>query len=371
MHVSGLQFENYRNLVNNYIEPCGKVNIIYGDNAQGKTNLLELLWLFTGNSSFRGSKDNELIAFGKNHAKIQAKFFSEQREQTAEIQYISNGTVKKEIKINDVSKNTAAYLMEKLKAVIFSPEHLSLVKDGPSQRRKFIDHAVCSMKLKNAADIAKYNKTLHQRNALLKDIYKHKELKETLPIWDDALCSLGSMIIRQRMKYIKKLNVYAKQYHRGISSGKEELEISYTSAADIQMEDTTGEIEEKLRYAVKKSRYNDYSAGVTTVGPHRDDIEIIINGVKAKAFGSQGQQRSAVLSMKLAEAEILEKKIQEKPVILLDDVLSELDGNRQDFLLNHIKGYQVFITCCEKLEKQQAEQAKLFYVADGTIQCKG
>ena len=364
MKVLGLQFENYRNLKNGCLKPCEGVNVICGKNAQGKTNLLEALWLFCGGHSFRGSKDNELVAFDKKYAVLKSSFFSFEREQSAEIK-ISGG--KKQVKINDVPKKSSSALIEKYNAVVFSPEHLTLIKRGPSLRRNFIDSAICRERLKNAVIISKYNKTLNQRNSLLKDIFRHSELKDTLEIWDDSLCILGASIIYERIKFVKQLTEYAGKYHKGISQNSEKLEIFYCSNADIQQEDDEKEIASKLKKALIKSRDEDLYTGYTNVGPHRDDIDILINNKKAKLYASQGQQRSAVLSMKLAEAEILTKRTEEKPIILLDDVLSELDNARQEFLLNKIEGYQVFITCCEKSNREQLKKGKVFKIEEGNI----
>lgn len=364
MKVLGLLYENYRNLENGYLQPCEGVNVIYGRNAQGKTNLLEALWLFCGGHSFRGSKDSELIAFNKKTAVLKTRFYSFEREQTAEIK-ISSG--KREVKINDVPKKSSSALIEKYNAVVFSPEHLTLIKRGPSLRRNFIDSAVCREKLKNAVIISKYNKTLNQRNSLLKDIFRHSELKDTLEIWDEALCVLGASIIFQRLKFIKQLTKYAGEYHKGISDNSEKLSFSYCSNADIEDDDDEQTIAKKLKNALLKCRREDFNTGYTNVGPHRDDIDIIINSKKAKLYASQGQQRSAVLSMKLAEAEILTKRTGEKPIILLDDVLSELDNSRQEFLLNKIEDYQVFITCCEKSNKEQLKKGKIFKIENGKI----
>lgn len=364
MNVLGISLENYRNLAGCCIEPCEKVNVIYGKNAQGKTNLLEALWMFCGGHSFRGSKDAELIAFGKDHARLCARFNSYGREQNAEIKIFGG---KREVCINDVPKKSASALIEKYSAVVFSPEHLNLVKRGPSKRRNFIDSAVCREKIKNAVIFSRYNKTLNQRNALLKDIYRHKELKETLDIWDDSLCVLGASLIRQRMEYIELLSSYASAYHDGISGGKETLEFSYLSSVNVEKEDDENTLRLKLKQAFSDSRKEDISSGYTNCGPHRDDINIVINGKKAKNFASQGQQRSAVLSMKLAEAAILKERTGENPIILLDDVLSELDSQRQDFLLNKVEDYQVFMTCCEKSDKEQLKNGKIFKIEDGRI----
>lgn len=357
MIISGLQFKNYRNLKDGFIEPCETVNIIYGENAHGKTNLLELIWLFCGGHSFRGSKDGELIKFNKKSAKIGASFFSQNRQQNAVIEIFPN---KKKVFINDVEKKSSSYLSEKFTAVIFSPDDLSLIKAGPAVRRKFIDTSVCQQKIRYAVTLSKYNRIINQRNTLLKDINKHQELMDTLIVWDEMLTQLGAVIIKERVDYIKRLSESSKKCHLGISSDKENLEIKYISSCDANENDSINEIKEKLAQKLKETRKEDLYMGCTNTGPHRDDLDVMINGTKAKIFGSQGQQRSAVLSLKLAEAKILSEINEEKPIVLLDDVLSELDNKRQDFLLNNISGYQVFVTCCEKSNKEQLKNGKIF-----------
>ncbi|MBQ4128630.1 MAG: DNA replication/repair protein RecF [Ruminococcus sp.] len=364
MIIKKLRFENFRNLSTDEIIPCEKVNVIYGDNAQGKTNLLEAIWLFCGGHSFRGAKENELINFNDNFFKLTMDFYSQDREQNAEISFSQN---KKKIKLNGVEKSSSSYLTEVFSCVVFSPENMTLVKRGPSLRRKFLDGAICQQRIRYAAALAKYNQIINQRNALLKDIYKHKELKETLPIWDDSLAVTGAIILRERLDYIKNLKVYAQKFHDDISCSKEVLNIEYVSNCDVNEDDSIEIITEKLREAYKNSRHDDYHTGYTNIGPHRDDMEIKINDISAKTFGSQGQQRSAVLSLKLAQAQMLFEKNLEKPVILLDDVLSELDSKRQDFLLNKVEGYQVFVTCCEESNKEQLKNGKIFYINSGEV----
>lgn len=364
MRVLALKFENYRNLKNDIIQPCEGVNIIYGDNAQGKTNLLEAIWLFCGGHSFRSSKDSETIKWDKDYARLEMRFFGQEREQTAKI-LINNG--KKQVEINGVEKKSAAALIEKFCAVVFSPEHLNLIKRGPSQRRKFIDSAICREKLQNAVILSKYNRVLVQRNSLLKDIYRRPSLEETLSVWDEPLIMNGAMLIKKRMDYVEMLSQRAKNYHNGISKNSENLEINYVSSIEAKISDSTDEIAEKFRKKLEYNRKDDIRTGITNFGPHRDDIEILINGKNTRAFGSQGQQRSAVLSLKLAEASVLKERMGEEPVILLDDVLSELDSKRQDFLLNELKDCQVFITCCEKSNKEQLKEGKIFFLKNGEV----
>ena len=364
MRVTGLQFKNYRNLSDGGLTPSENINVIYGNNAQGKTNIIEALWLFCGGHSFRGSKENEFIKFGEKFARIKAEFFSQEREQNAEILYTGG---KKEVVINGVKKHSSSSLIGKYTAVVFSPENLTLVKRGPSARRRFIDSAICREKLQNAVTISKYNQTLNQRNALLKDIFRHPELRDMLEIWDETICRLGAQIIFRRLLYIDKLSEYAGDYHLGISGNKEKLRLVYSSTCSAKSGDSEEEIYIKLKEALKKSIDEDCRAGFTNIGPQREDFDIFINDKKAKVFASQGQQRSAVLSLKLAEAKLLSDLTGENPIILLDDVLSELDKKRQDFLLNKIAEYQVFITCCDFEENSLLQEGKKFYIEEGKI----
>jgi len=362
--VNELRFENFRNLKNNKIFPSDRVNVIYGENAQGKTNLLEALWLFCGGHSFRGSKESEMIAFDKSYFRLGLTFESNEREQTADIAF---GRDRKQIWINGVERNSSSYLTEVFSAVVFSPEHLTLIKRGPNIRRRFLDAAICQHRIRYASLLSKYQQVMNQRNALLKDIYKHKELKDTLSIWDDSLAAAGAQILRERYDYLMKLKEPARVFHKGISGDREELTIRYISTEKTAEDDSIEILRDKLLKAFKDSRHEDYSTGYTSVGPHRDDLDIQINGISARKFGSQGQQRSAVLSMKLSESELLYEKNGERPIILLDDVLSELDNARQDFLLNKTDGYQVFVTCCEKSNKEQLKNGKIFYLENGTV----
>lgn len=364
MTVKELSFENFRNLENNRIEPSPKVNVIYGENAQGKTNLLEAIWLFCGGHSFRGAKENEMIAFGKSYFRLSMLFDAGEREQSADIAF---GRERKQIHINGVERASSSYLTEIFSAVVFSPEHLTLIKRGPNVRRRFLDAAICQHRVRYATLLAKYHQIINQRNALLKDIYKHPELKETLTIWDDSLAVVGASILRERYDYLRELREPAMRYHQGISGEREKLEIDYLPTARTEEDDSVEILREKLGEAFRASRHEDYGTGSTSIGPHRDDLDIRINGISARKFGSQGQQRSAVLSLKLSEAELLYQKNGERPIILLDDVLSELDGTRQDFLLNKVEDYQVFVTCCEESNKEQLKNGRIFYIENGVV----
>ena len=364
MIINRLQFEGFRNLEDCEITPDSGVNVIFGTNAQGKTNLLEGIWLLSGNRSFRGARDKELIKFGKEYARLKIDFFSEEREQTAEILFQKG---KKEVKINGIKQPSSSSLIGKICVVVFSPEHLSLVKSGPSERRKFIDNAICQIKPGYVETLSNYNRTLVQRNALLKDIPYHSELLDTLDIWDYRLSVLGSNVIRMRSNYIERLNISAKKYHSGISDGSENLEIDYSCGFSDEDRESGVKVRDSLIERLKQSRSEDIKDGHTSVGPHRDDIEIFINGENVRTFGSQGQQRSCVLSMKIAEAELIKIAVSQEPIVLLDDVLSELDSKRQEFLLNKIFDRQVFITCCEAASVERLKGGRLFEVKKGVV----
>lgn len=365
MIITGLKFENFRNLENNHISFGDKMNVIVGDNGQGKTNLLECIWMFNGVRSFRGAKDRDLVRFEKKSAKIEIEFFSEERDQSARIEFLDN---KREAYINEIKKLAPSHLLGKITSIVFSPEHLSLVKDGPNVRRKFIDSAICQVKPKYSVYLAKYNRILNQRNALLKDIANHSDLEDTLEIWDRELAVNGSIVISERLKYISMLSEIAGEYHSGISENREKLEIIYKNRYSPQT--STTEIASDFFDLLSKHRKDDLMLRYTSKGPHRDDIEININGRSARQYASQGQQRSAVLSLKLAEASLVDILTGENAIILLDDVLSELDRERQTFLLNKIQDRQVFITCCDYSTESLLETGKIFVVDNGTVKEK-
>lgn len=360
MKINKIDIENFRNIekINAEFED---VNIIWGENAQGKTNLLEAIYLFTGSKSFRGVKDSQLVKFNEEKSNIKIEFESNERLQNAEI-FIEG---RRKAMLNGIEKKSTAQLGDEIKAVIFSPVHLSMIKDGPIERRKFIDTALCQIKSNYKKLLKDYNKILVQRNALLKNGKYDKNFDSSLYIWNINLVNTGAKIIYQRLKYLEAVNPYVKTIFSGISSGKEDIELKYNGAEeyDINIKD----IENKLLSAVESSRDQDMINKTTTKGPHRDDIDILINGISAKTFGSQGQQRSCVLAIKLAEASLLKEMTGIEPIALLDDVMSELDEKRQDYILNHIKNWQVFITCCEKETILRLKQGKTFHIDKGKI----
>jgi DNA replication and repair protein RecF len=360
MKINKISLENYRNIEKLDIE-FDNVNIIWGENAQGKTNLIEAVYLFTGAKSFRGAKDSQLVKFGANQSTLKIEFESNDREQNAQIT-IKN---KRSAMLNGIKKKSPAMLGEELKAVVFSPVHLSMVKDGPLERRKFIDGALCQLKSNYRNLLKDYNRALLQRNTLLKDLKKNPELEGMLYVWDENLARTGAKIVYQRLKYLQAITPYAKDIFLGISGGSEQIDLQYN--AGIEYTADLVEIERALKNAFEQSRVADIVSKTTTKGPHRDDIDILINGNSARIYGSQGQQRSCVLAIKLAEASLLKEMTGVEPIALLDDVMSELDEKRQDYILNHIKNWQVFITCCDKETILRLKNGKTFHIENGKI----
>ncbi len=363
MTVSSVKIKNFRNIADLNFTADNGVNVIYGENAQGKTNILESIWLFTGCKSFRGAKDIELIKFGEEFSKINLEFSDNLREKKSEIIIADK---KKTVSLNGISLRSTAELIGSFYAVIFSPIHLSLIKDGPSARRKFLDTALCQLKPSYAEQLAGYKRALIQRNALLKDLHLNAELYDMLDIWDDQLARYSACVIKERLKYIDLLSEYSKSIYSGISENKESFSVFYSKKEfnkELSLKDIyLSEIEN-----LKKSRKEDIISKTTTVGPHRDDLEISINNVSARSFGSQGQQRSCALALKLGESEIIKKVTGETPVALLDDVMSELDEKRQDYVLNHINDRQVFLTCCDPSQVLRLCGGKSLLIKGGEI----
>ncbi len=364
MKINKISFQNYRNLKDGTLEPIEGVNIICGNNAQGKTNLLESMWLFTGGKSFRGSKDSELTTFGEKFTQLETESYIQERTQKLKIE-IKSG--KRAVEINKVPQPHPSALVGKLCAVAFSPVHLSLIKDGPGLRRRFLDTAICQIKPMYTKHLLKYNHILNQRNVLLRTIKKSKNLIETLDIWEENLSICASEIISQRISYTEKLKNLSQQFYNGLSLEKETLKITYRSSINKEIVNEKEVIKKELKKKLEETREDDIALGFTTKGPHRDDLEVKIDGKSARMYASQGQQRSAVLAMKLAEAEIVDYTCKEAPIVLLDDVLSELDRGRQNYLLNSISNKQIFITCCEEELEKRFSSGKIFKVSNGEI----
>ena len=345
MRIESIRLQNFRNIRDMLFLPTPGVNVICGENAQGKTNLLEAVWLFTGARSFRGAKESEYLLFGETRAQLALTFFSQQREQTASIVF---GAEKKNVEHNEIKQDGTSALAGSFGAVVFSPDHLNLIKQGPEFRRKLLDQSLCQAYPKYAKALEGYGRILRQRGNLLRDVQYRPSLLGTLDTWDEILLEYGSYITATRARYAKKLAEKAARIYEGISSGREKFDAAYQFSFEAEPETTDrAVIRQKMEHALRQSREKDIQQGVSFVGPHRDDLEILVGGKSARAFGSQGQQRSCVLALKLAECGILEESMAEPPVVLLDDVMSELDEGRRSYLLQQMEGRQVLITCCD------------------------
>ncbi len=357
MIIKSIELTNFRNYESLNLEFDKGTNILYGDNAQGKTNVLEAIYLSSITKSHKGSKDQDIIRFGESEAHLRT--YIEKDGDTYKVDMHLRKLGSKVIAVNGQKLKKAAGLLGLLNVVFFSPEDLSIIKNGPSERRRFIDMELCQLDSFYLYNLNNYNKIVNQRNKLLKDIYTNYSLKETLDIWDSQLISYGSKIIERRVAFINQLNEIIFDIHKKLSGDKEEILIKYEP--NVLIED----FERKL----KQNQEKDIKLKMTTVGPHRDDICIDVNGIDIRKFGSQGQQRTAALSLKLSEIELVKKITKDTPVLLLDDVLSELDSNRHKYLLDSIGNIQTIITCTglDDFVNDRFEINKVFKVSNGRI----
>ncbi len=357
MKISKIELKNFRNIENLEFEPSEKTNIIYGLNAQGKTNIIEAIWMFSGMKSFRGAHDKELIKFGSDEAWLRLDYFGGGMNNTAEMKIKE----KRSLTLNGVELKSPAEMTEESNIVVFSPDYLSIIKDGPSFRRGFLNNAISGVYKTYGEQQKKYNRALQQRNSIIKDLKYNSFLLEIIEDYENVLSAYGERIISTRKKYVQRLMEFMPEIYRGLTGNKEEIKCLYTT--ENMVEGSREELAELLR----KNRQEDISCGTTSVGPHRDDLAFLINGIDGRSFGSQGQQRSVVLALKLAEAELMAEISGEKPVALLDDVMSELDPYRQDYILNHLKDWQVFITCCDPSALERLEGGKTVEISAGKI----
>lgn len=333
MVVKNISLQYFRNFEKINLELSDGINILYGLNAQGKTNFIESVYFCATGRSHRTNYDRELIKFAQNEAHIQIYVQKDSLTDRIDVHIKKEG--KKGIAVNGIAVKRLGELFGVLLTVIFSPEDLQLVKAGPSERRRFMDMEICQLSPVYYYELQQYYKILKQRNGLLKDIQKKNELKETLFVWDEQLVGHGVKIMKYRADFINKINKLSSGIHRKITDGAEKMEVIYKPGVKPQ------EFLEKLnKYAER-----DMAQGVTSVGVHKDDLNFQINGQDTRIYGSQGQQRTVSLSLKLAEIDLIKEEKGETPVLLLDDVLSELDKTRQNCLLESINGVQTVITC--------------------------
>ena len=333
MIIKSIELCNFRNYEREEFHFHEGTNVLYGDNAQGKTNVLEAIFVGGTTKSHKGSKDADMIMKGREEAHL--RYFVEKNDCTYKVEIHMRKGRTKGIAIDGLPIGSSKELMGLCNIIFFSPEDLGIIKDGPEQRRRFMDMELCQINKAYLYYLTQYKKILKQRNALLKQIQQKQDLKETLEIWDNQLVENGSKLIEIREQFVEEVADIMKEKHRNLTGGQEDIEVRYKPNC------TAKDFSRQLFMEGDR----DVILGTTTVGPHRDDIQFFINGQEVKVYGSQGQKRTAALSLKMAEIEIVEKIIGEKPILLLDDVLSELDRSRQNYLLENIKGIQTIITC--------------------------
>ena len=357
MIIKSIELKNFRNYKQLQIDFDQATNILFGDNAQGKTNILESAYVSATTKSHKGSRDKEMIRFGEEEAHIRTVVCKKEQDFQIDIHLKKNRA--KGIAINQLPIKKASDLFGILNIVFFSPEDLNIIKDGPAERRRFLDLELCQLDKIYLSDLTAYNKVLKQRNSLLKDMIYRPDLKDTLPIWDEQLVEYGKRIIRRRQSFIEELYEIVQEIHGNLSGKRELLTLKYEpNVESIFFQDELFRASERDRKLCQ-----------TSVGPHRDDISFMLGDIDIRKFGSQGQQRTAALSLKLSEIELVKKSIGDTPVLLLDDVLSELDSNRQNYLLNSIHDIQTIITCTglDEFVKNKFQIHRIFQVTDGHV----
>ncbi len=366
MHIQKLKIINFRNHKERDLEFSRGFNILYGNNAQGKTNILEAIFLCATGRSHRTSHDREMLMDGEESFYIKLDFLKDGEECVTEIGFMKNE--KKRIKLNGIKTAKIGSMIGHFNAVMFSPEDLSVIKDGPSERRRFLDISISQTKPSYFFDLQRYGKLIEQRNTLLRDAREKGVIPGVqMEVWDEAITKTGARIINARDMFIRRLGEMACNKHRKLTNDDEVLELKYVPAVKMPSYENTDDIEDTFSKLMTENIRRDIAAGVTLNGPHRDDYEIYINGSNIRIFGSQGQQRTAVLSIKLAEIGMMRELNGSNPVLLLDDVMSELDSRRQAFLYNSLEEVQTFITCTDTSffsEKKPVIESKYFCISN-------
>lgn len=357
MYVESLALENYRNYEHLSIQLSPGINIFYGDNAQGKTNILEALYMCSTTKSHRGSRDKEVIRFGSEDAHMRLMLSRDHVSHKIDMHLKKSKS--KGIAIDGIPIRKSGELFGLIHMICFSPEDLSMIKNGPAQRRRFLDLELCQLNKVYLHDISNYNKIINQRNNLLKQIGFDFSLKDTLDIWDMQMVSYGKRVIAAREAFISRLNEWLGPIHSRLTGNREELQLVYQPG--VSGDDFEGQLAAR--------REQDIRMKMSGTGPHRDDFLFMVGDVDIRKFGSQGQQRTAALSLKLAEIELVRQSIHDKPVLLLDDVLSELDSSRQNYLLDCIKDIQTVITCTglDEFVHHRLNIDRIFKVTDGNV----
>ena len=364
MYVKEVKLQNFRNYKKEEVVFHPNINIFTGNNAQGKTNLLESLYIMSLGKSFRTNRDSDMVGFDEGFCSAKIQFIKEDQERHIEMLISQEG---KSIKIDGVKAQKTSDLLENFYTVVFSPEDLKIVKDEPEKRRKFMDRELCQLKPIYYKTLATYKKVLLQRNTLLK---QEKSEDGLLDVWDESLVDSGSRIIEERYRFIHQLQKISRDLHAKITDGTEELELTYES--DIPYHQDGKLLRETFKEVLLKDRKRDRFRGATGSGPHRDDIKLTVNGIDIRQFGSQGQQRTAALSMKLAEVGLIKQNVGEDAILLLDDVLSELDEKRQRFLIESLSNVQLFITTTDLDDSilKNIEDGQIYWIEQGKVEKK-
>ena len=366
MQINGVSLEHFRNYTTQSVEFDPKCNVIFGENAQGKTNLLEAIAYLSRGKSPRARTDREMIAFDQPAARVAVQALARDRDFRVQIDLFRGK--RRKMTVNQVPVKNSAELSQVYQTVFFCPEDLDLIRAGAAERRKFMDTALCQLRPRYAAALAAYHRAHEQKTRILRDSEEYPALLETLPEFNEQMIRFGAVLIHYRHQFSRRLEEYAAASHRECSGGKEQLNLTYQTVTGVDPAENVAEIAEKLRIHMEKHQVAERASRLCLSGPHKDDLLVTINGREAKLYSSQGQTRTAALSMKLAEREIYKNVTGEYPILLLDDVLSELDPRRQEFVLNRIQGGQVFITCCEDDRLPQLLGGKVFHVKHGVIQ---
>ena len=347
MNLCNIALRDFRNYQQVKLEFDPGVNLIVGDNAQGKTNLLEAISYLGSGKSFRAMKTSEMIRFGADFADLEGQVFAQERNQTLRW-VLFNGSRPRQIWRNGAKKKTAGDIAGVLPTVLFCPEDLMVLKTGAAQRRRLGDHALCQLRPNYDAALTEYNRILDQKSRILKDHFENPAILEILPEYNTRLCQVGALLISYRARFYDSLGKSAAKFHGQFSGGAEEFALSYKTVSTVSDPFApVGKLTQDLLDHLDRHYRAELETAQCLTGPHKDDFDVTLSGINLKSYGSQGQTRTAAISLKLAQRELMGREMGEEPVLLLDDVLSELDPGRQDFVLNQIVSGQVFITCCE------------------------
>ena len=347
MNLTEIELRNFRNYEHVKLDFDPGVNLIVGDNAQGKTNLLEAISYLGSGKSFRAMKTSEMVRFHQDFADIEGNVFAEGRNQTLRW-VLFPGARPRQIYRNGARKKSAGEILGVLPTVLFCPEDLMVLKTGAAARRRLGDHALCQLRPNYDAALTEYNRILDQKSRILKDHFDHPSVLEILPEYNARLCQVGALLISYRARFYDSLGKAAANYHSQFSGGAEEFTLSYKTVSTVNDPFAPiSKLVEDLQEHLQRHYRAELESGSCLTGPHKDDFDVSLSGINLKSYGSQGQTRTAAISLKLAQRELMGREWGEEPVLLLDDVLSELDPGRQDFVLNQIVSGQVFITCCE------------------------